>query len=77
VEIRVSEGKGTQTFNYDTSIDPRGLATSLADSAAGTFTARYDPDGNLVTQGNPNGFEERCRPSSPVQARSHIRLHPL
>src|SRR6266704_3667048 len=55
----VSDGKGTQTLTYDTSIDPRGLATSLADSAVGTFTARYDPDGNLVTQGYPNGMEAR------------------
>jgi hypothetical protein len=55
----VSDGKGTQTLTYDTSIDPRGLATSLADSAAGTFTARYDPDGNLTTQGYPNGMEAR------------------
>jgi len=55
----VSDGKGTQTLTYDTSIDPRGLATSVADSAAGTFTARYDPDGNLVTQGYPNGMEAR------------------
>jgi RHS repeat-associated protein len=55
----VSDGKGTQTLTYDTSIDPRGLPTSLADSAAGTFTARYDPDGNLTTQGYPNGMDAR------------------
>jgi YD repeat-containing protein len=54
-----NDGKGTQTITYDTAIDPRGLATSVADSAAGTFTARYDPDGNLVTQGYPNGMEAR------------------
>jgi YD repeat-containing protein len=55
----VNDGKGTQTITYDTSIGPRGLATSMADSAAGTFTARYDPDGNLATQGYPNGMEAR------------------
>jgi RHS repeat-associated protein len=57
--VTTNDGKGTQTLTYDTSIDPRGLATGVADSAAGTFTARYDPDGNLVTQGYPNGMEAR------------------
>lgn len=55
----VNDGKGTQTFTYDTSIDPRGLLTSLTDSAAGAFTARYDADGALVTAGYPNGLEAR------------------
>jgi uncharacterized protein RhaS with RHS repeats len=55
----VADGKGTQTFTYDTQVDPRGLPTSVADSAAGTFTARYDPDGNPVTQAYPNGLEAR------------------
>lgn len=54
-----NDGKGTQTFTYDTAIDPRGLATSVTDSAAGTFTARYDPDGQLTTHGYPNGMEAR------------------
>jgi len=54
-----NDGKGTQTLTYDTAIDPRGLVTSVADSAAGAFTARYDPDGQLTTQGYPNGMEAR------------------
>ena len=29
----------------------------MADSAAGSFTARYDADGRLTTQGYPNGLE--------------------
>jgi YD repeat-containing protein len=53
------DGKGTQTRTYDTAIDPRGMVTSIADSAAGTFTARYEPDGQLTTQGYPNGMEAR------------------
>ena len=57
--VTSNDGKGTQTFTYDTAIDPRGLATSVAGSAAGTFTARYDPDGQLTTQGYPNGMEAR------------------
>jgi RHS repeat-associated protein len=57
--VTTSDGKGTQTLTYDTAIDPRGLVTSVADSAAGTFTARYDADGKLTTQAYPNGMEAR------------------
>jgi YD repeat-containing protein len=48
-----NDGKGTQTITYDTAIDPRGLPTSVTDSAAGTFTARYDPDGNRTIAAQP------------------------
>jgi YD repeat-containing protein len=58
--VTTSDGKGTQTRTYDTAIEPRGLPTSLADSAAGTFTAHYDPDGRLTTHGYPNGMEGRA-----------------
>jgi RHS repeat-associated protein len=57
--LTTTDGKGTQTFTYDTTIEPRGYATSVADSAAGTFTARYDPDGAVTTIGYPNGLEAR------------------
>lgn len=49
----VNDGKGTQTYSYDTTT---GLLTKLVDSAAGTFTASYDSEGNLVTAGYPNGM---------------------
>lgn len=49
----VFDGKGTQTFTYDTT---SGLLIQLTDSAAGTFTASYDADGNLVERGLPNGL---------------------
>jgi RHS repeat-associated protein len=55
----VQDGKGTQTYTYDTAVDPRGLLTSATDSAAGTFTAHYDADGDLITHGYPNGLEAR------------------
>lgn len=49
----VNDGKGTQTLTYDTTT---GLLAQLTDSAAGTFTATYDAEGNLVTAGYPNGM---------------------
>ncbi len=48
-----NDGKGTQTFHYDS---VAGLLVELEDSAAGTFTATYDADGQLVKQGLPNGL---------------------
>ncbi|WP_413230362.1 DNRLRE domain-containing protein [Kitasatospora herbaricolor] len=65
----------TTTYTYDTAIDPRGLATSTADSVAGTFTARYDGDGTLVTQGLPGGFTmtETRDPAGPATARTYTR----
>ncbi len=52
-----TDGSGTSTIirGYDT----LGRLTSLSDSAAGTFTARYDADGQLTTQGYPGGLEAR------------------
>ena len=46
------------TYAYDTSIEPRGLLTSTTDSVAGTVTARYDADGNLVSQALPGGVTQ-------------------
>jgi RHS repeat-associated protein len=51
--VMVKDGKGTQTRIYDAN---SGLLTELQDSAAGTFTASYDADGNLVERGLPNGL---------------------
>jgi len=48
-----SDGKGTQTVQYDSTT---GLINGLTDSAAGTFTATYDADHNLVKRGLPNGL---------------------
>jgi RHS repeat-associated protein len=48
-----SDGKGTQTYGYDATV---GLLTKLEDSAAGTFTAAYDANGNMVEEGLPNGL---------------------
>jgi RHS repeat-associated protein len=48
-----NDGKGTQATVYDPT---SGLLIELQDSAAGTFTAIYDADGNLVERGLPNGL---------------------
>lgn len=48
-----SDGKGTQTFAYDTTT---GFLTKLTDSAAGAFTGSYDAEGDLLTAGYPNGM---------------------
>jgi RHS repeat-associated protein len=51
--VTLSDGKGTQTMGYDS---VTGLLVELKDSAAGTFTASYDADGQLVGRGLPNGL---------------------
>lgn len=51
--VTFSDGKGSQAMAYD---PITGLLVELKDSAAGTFTAAYDADGNLVKQGFPNGL---------------------
>jgi RHS repeat-associated protein len=56
---KVSDGAGSTTFAYDRAVEPRGLLTSLTDSVAGTFTARYAPDGQLVEMTYPGGLTRR------------------
>ncbi len=45
----------TTTYTYDTTKEPRGLPTSMTDSVAGTFTASYGPEGELVAEQLPGG----------------------
>jgi RHS repeat-associated protein len=52
------DGKGTQTYTYQVGSEERGILTKVVDSAAGTFTATYDADGNLVDEVLPNGVDE-------------------
>jgi RHS repeat-associated protein len=51
--VTTSDGKGSQTVTYDAAT---GLATKLEDSGAGTFTASYNADGNLVKRTLPDGL---------------------
>jgi RHS repeat-associated protein len=51
--ITASDNKGSQTMTYDPT---SGLLTKLEDSGAGTFTASYDADGNIVERTLPDGL---------------------
>ncbi|MGN9844982.1 DNRLRE domain-containing protein [Nonomuraea sp. H19] len=46
----------TRVYAYDHAAEPRGLPTSVTDSAAGTFTARYDADGRQIEGDLPGGL---------------------
>jgi YD repeat-containing protein len=50
---KTNDGKATQTLGYDTTT---GFPSKLVDSAAGTFTASADVEGNVLTEGYPNGM---------------------
>ncbi|HTA06045.1 MAG TPA: RHS repeat-associated core domain-containing protein, partial [Solirubrobacteraceae bacterium] len=52
-EETTNDGKGTQTLSYDSTT---GFLTKLVDSAAGTFTASYDGERNVLSLGYPNGM---------------------
>jgi YD repeat-containing protein len=54
--VSIDDGKGAQTLTYDGGTERRGLPTSIVDSAAGTFSATYDADGQLATQAYPGGL---------------------
>jgi RHS repeat-associated protein len=51
---KVFDGKGTQTFRYDTTT---GAQAKVTDSAAGIFTATYDTQGLIVGESYPNGLK--------------------
>ncbi|OLM29864.1 Rhs protein [Pseudonocardia sp. Ae717_Ps2] len=74
--FKITDSLGTtQTFTYDRDIDPRGLLTSMTDSIAGTFTARYGPDSQLLEQGLPGGVRMLSTqdPAGEVTGRTYIR----
>ncbi|MFJ8667156.1 DNRLRE domain-containing protein [Streptomyces sp. NPDC093600] len=52
--VQVSDSApSTTTYAYDTAVEPRGLATKVTDSVAGTFAGTYDADGELATESLP------------------------
>ncbi|MFB8235551.1 ricin-type beta-trefoil lectin domain protein [Kitasatospora purpeofusca] len=53
---KVTDPTGFSTYTYDRAKEPRGLVTSVNDSVAGEFTAKYGPDGQLVEQTYPGGI---------------------
>lgn len=51
---QINDGKGTQTYSYDTT---SGFLTKLVDSAAGVvFTSSYDVEGKMLAETYPNGM---------------------
>jgi RHS repeat-associated protein len=54
--VFVSDGKGTQVFTFD---EDSGLATGMTDSAAGTFKAAYNANGQMTEQLLPNGLAQK------------------
>jgi tripartite motif-containing protein 71 len=53
---KTSDGKGTQSFTYDST---SGLPELLKDSAAGSFTPSFDVEGNMIAEGYPNGMSAK------------------
>ncbi len=51
--VTISDNKGAQGITYD---PYTGLPTKLEDLYAGTFTASYDADGNLIKRTLPDGL---------------------
>ncbi|MBO1414659.1 ricin-type beta-trefoil lectin domain protein [Streptomyces sp. FH025] len=54
--VKVSDPTGWKSYTYDRAKEPRGLVTSVNDSVAGEFSAKYGPDGQLVEQIYPGGI---------------------
>jgi tripartite motif-containing protein 71 len=50
---KINDGKGVQTLAYN---ETTGQVKELLDSAAGNFTAGYDPEGNLTSESYSNGM---------------------
>ncbi|MGV9307563.1 DNRLRE domain-containing protein [Nonomuraea sp. NPDC003727] len=68
----------TTVYAYDHAVEPRGLLTSVTDSVAGVFTARYDDDGRVVAGELPGGlrlaavYDEIGQPFARVYTRDGV-----
>ncbi|WP_422732959.1 LamG-like jellyroll fold domain-containing protein [Micromonospora sp. WMMD558] len=65
--VKVSDPTGHATFTYDRAAEPRGLLTSVTDSIAGTFSAKYAPDGQLTELKYPGGLTRTDRLDANLQ----------
>ncbi|MFH9723722.1 DNRLRE domain-containing protein [Streptomyces sp. NPDC017254] len=55
--VKVSDSvPSTATYSYDHGSEPGGMATSMTDSVAGTFSVRYDADGAVAEEKLPGGY---------------------
>ncbi|MEU9456700.1 hypothetical protein [Streptomyces sp. NPDC048277] len=74
--VQVSDNVPSSTsYAYDTSVDPRGLPTSITDSVAGTFSVRYDADGQVSSQKLPGGhtMSQSTNPAGMATQRTYTR----
>ncbi|MEU4492931.1 DNRLRE domain-containing protein [Streptomyces sp. NPDC023998] len=74
--VLVSDNVPSSTaYAYDTTLDPRGLPTSITDSVAGKFTVDYDADGQVQTQKLPGGYTMRqsTNPAGMPTGRTYTR----
>nr|WP_024757499.1 RHS repeat protein [Streptomyces exfoliatus] len=74
--VKVSDNTGSSTYTYDRTQEPRGMVTSVTDSVAGTFTAKYGPDGQLTEQTYPGGYvrKDRFNASGAATGRTYSRV---
>ncbi|MFE7584367.1 DNRLRE domain-containing protein [Streptomyces gardneri] len=74
--VKVSDDTGSTTYTYDRAQEPRGMVTSVTDSVAGTFTAKYGPDGQLVEQTYPGGYvrKDSFNASGAATGRTYTRV---
>ncbi|MFF0476473.1 DNRLRE domain-containing protein [Streptomyces sp. NPDC004284] len=74
--VKVSDGTGSTTYTYDRAQEPRGMVTSVTDSIAGTFTAKYGPDGQLTEQTYPGGYvrKDTFNASGAATGRTYSRV---
>ena len=49
----INDGQGTETYTYN---ETTGMLSELAISGAGTFTASYDVEGNMLSEHYPDGM---------------------
>ena len=66
-QVKVSDPTGHKTYAYDRVVEPRGLLTSVTDSIAGTFAAKYSPDGQLTEMTYPGGLTRTDRLDANLQ----------
>ncbi|MFE3106868.1 DNRLRE domain-containing protein [Kitasatospora indigofera] len=65
---KVSDPTGSTAYGYDRAKEPRGMVTSVDDSLAGEFTAKYGPDGRLTEQTYPGGIVRKDTTNAAGQA---------
>ncbi|RNL91391.1 hypothetical protein EFE23_23530 [Micromonospora solifontis] len=66
--VKVADPTGYSTFTYDRAAEPRGMATSVTDNIAGTFSAKYSPDGHLTEMKYPGGITRTDRLNANLEA---------